>query len=534
MPIPSDIGPFATDIAKVKISFDRTTVSSSGGPNNEDVARESLAYDAMMERWHLPMTLGEGTIGMRAARTKYLPQEEGESEEAYNNRLERTILFGAYADTVHHIASRPFERDVVVKEGPSQLKEWQNDVDLEGTHVTTFSKRVLEMAIDRGVTHVLVDMPAVDPGLSLADERALNIRPYFVHVPPENIIFWRSQRFRGEEVLTHLRIRETVTKQYGKFGEREYERIRVFNRELAGTRRARRRNGRLRVFEGRTTWELWEKNPDTSKWSVIDQGEVSVNRIPLRTYYTRKIGFMMGRPLLEDLAWKNLEHWQSSSDQRHILHIARVPIWFGSGISDEDFKDDNGERIKVSPNVMLTARDPEAKLQIVEHSGAAIGAGRQDLRDILEQIVVLGMRPIIERPSPTPATATEAGIKSAETTSDLKAMVRDLERFIEACFDDGSEYMDMDQGCLAEIYDEFVAFDGIEISELRGAVESGLLSKETYWKELVRRGVLAPSFDAAIELVAVKKEAEEKLKQQQELQKTKQQKAPGETGSKEE
>jgi hypothetical protein len=144
------------------------------------------------------------------------------------------------------------------------------------------------------------------------------------------------------------------------------------------------------------------------------------------------------------------------------------------------------------------------------------------------------MRPIIERPSPTPATATEAGIKSAETTSDLKAMVRDLERFIEACFDDGSDYMGMSEGCLVEIYDEFVAFDGIEISELRGAVESGLLSKETYWKELVRRGVLAPSFDAAIELVAVKKEAEEKLKQQQELQKTKQQKAPGETGSKEE
>ena len=35
-----------------------------------------------------------------------------------------------------------------------------------------------------------------------------------------------------------------------------------------------------------------------------------------------------------DLAWLNLAHWQSASDQRHILHVARVPFLFGRGLSE--------------------------------------------------------------------------------------------------------------------------------------------------------------------------------------------------------
>jgi len=35
---------------------------------------------------------------------------------------------------------------------------------------------------------------------------------------------------------------------------------------------------------------------------------------------------MQAKPPLLDLAWLNVEHWQSASDQSNILHVARVPI----------------------------------------------------------------------------------------------------------------------------------------------------------------------------------------------------------------
>src|SRR5690606_24069096 len=125
------------------------------------------------------------------------------------------------------------------------------------------------------------------------------------------------------------------------------ERIRVFDRTLPGVRRSRRdREGILREDPGSTSWQLFEKS-DSGEWIKIDSGVVSINRIPLRTYYTRREGFMIGYPFLEGMAWKNLEHWQSASDQRHILHVARVPILFGSGLTEEDLKDEDGNKVAI-------------------------------------------------------------------------------------------------------------------------------------------------------------------------------------------
>jgi hypothetical protein len=39
-----------------------------------------------------------------------------------------------------------------------------------------------------------------------------------------------------------------------------------------------------------------------------------------------RCAFGDGEPPLLDLAYLNVKHWQSQSDQDNILHIARVPI----------------------------------------------------------------------------------------------------------------------------------------------------------------------------------------------------------------
>lgn len=94
---------------------------------------------------------------------------------------------------------------------------------------------------------------------------------------------------------------------------------------------------------------------------------------------------MLLRALLIDLAWLNLAHWQSASDQRHILHVARVPILFGRALQVAD-----GE-IEIGPNRLILADDPAAGLRFVEHFGTAIAAGRQDLVDLEDRMAVLGL-----------------------------------------------------------------------------------------------------------------------------------------------
>jgi hypothetical protein len=453
------------------------------------------AVRAMRELWALGDALRGGTRMMRAARTRYLPQEPNESDAAYASRLARSFLFAAYGDTVLHLAAKPFSRTVKLGEdAPETSMAWSDDVDLEGTTLTAFARAVFEDAVDHGITHALVDFPQTGGALSLAEERELGVRPFFVHVPAMAILGWRTTRHLGREILTQLRILETASVPSGAFGEETRQRIRVYERSLPGERRTNA-GRRIARDQGSTVYRVYEKGAD-GKWMQIAEGGVSLNEIPLATLYTRKSGFMTACPPLEDLAWKNLEHWQSASDQRHILHVARVPLLFGAGIEAKDLTQEDGTPVTIGPNRMLTATSPQASLTFVEHGGAAIGAGREDLLDLLDQMAALGMAPMVERSGDV--TATEKAIDQAESVSDLKSWTRALEGFLEHLFSLGARWIGSDTETTVDVYDDFsAALRGAQdLSELREARKAGDISRATYLRELVRRGALAESFDA--------------------------------------
>lgn len=459
---------------------------------------------SMREHWKLPTALRGGTVAMRRAGEMYLPREPGETVASWQNRRDRSFLFNAYGDTVDHVAGRPFSRQVRLGDGtPERMVEWAIDVDLEGSTLSDFALRAFDDAIDRGLTHALVDFPVTTGRLSLAEEREQGVRPFFVHVPADAILGWRMKRFGGRQVLTHLRFVESASVSDGEFGERLVQRIRVFDRALPGERRTES-GRRLRSDQGATTYRIFEQDL-SGQWALIDEGLVTVGEIPMRTLYTRRVSFMVGRPPLEDLAWKNLEHWQSASDQRHILHVARVPFLFGAGLG-EDFA--NG-KVEIGPNRILTASDASAKLGFVEHGGAAISAGRQDLLDILDQMVALGLAPLMERTGDP--TATGRALDAAEMTSDLKTWVRSLERWLSSLFDLGARWVGDEEGALVDVHDDFtVALRGAEdVAELRAAREKRDLSRKQYLRELVRRGMLAESFDAHADAEERKSEAAE-------------------------
>jgi hypothetical protein len=95
-------------------------------------------------------------------------------------------------------------------------------------------------------------------------------------------------------------------------------------------------------------------------------------------------------PPLAKLAELNIAHWQSSSDQRNILHIARVPILFGAGFNTDD-------TIVIGAAEMVQSSNANAKLEYVEHTGAAIGAGDKDLENLELQMQSMGLQLLIDQ-----------------------------------------------------------------------------------------------------------------------------------------
>ena len=443
------------------------------------VHERTPAQQRNAENWALPDALREGTKGMRYAGKEYLPQFPKESDKAYQARLDSSFLYPAYDEAVTSLAGRVFKNPIDVKTNIDILQQIVEDADMMGNNVTQFFSSVFETAIDKGMGLVLVefpDVPEVEQGVvrTRADDLAQETRPYFVEIKPGSLLGWQ---YEGDR-LVQVRYMETIEEKDGAFGSELVEQIRV-------------------VYPDR--WEKYRKT-DVRKedWVLYEQGLRSVNKITLCVCYTKKVGELQSQPPLESLAYKNLEHWQSSSDQRNILHVARVPILFGSGWTEPD--PNSPVKQEVGANTFITQSQPDARLEFVEHSGAAIEAGANDLEKIEQQMKFLAKEPAIARTGQE--TATGRALDQSQSDSTLQAWAKALQNCANCAFEDAALWVGIESDAEVSV-NEDVSISLDANSEMQQITEwnfAGKITDETLLQEAKRRGILHEDVDVLSEI----------------------------------
>jgi hypothetical protein len=365
-----------------------------------------------------------------------------------------------------------------------------DDVDALGNSVDVFVRQVFTSAVDDGVTHVLIDMPSVtdvegafpDGSLTIEQEKILDIRPFWRHVRAADLLGWKWRVIAGKKTLTQIRILEFAkTAGEDEFTQIVKKRIRVIEPD------------RWRLFEE----QLEDAVTKEKKWIVVEEGTNTLGKIPLVTFYTNQKGFMVATPLLTDVAYLNVAHWQSDSDQRNLLHVARVPILFATGFGD----DDDQVQLEIGAN-SITRAPTGATLAFIEHTGTGIESGRNDLKDIEERIQFIGMQLLIKRRSGD-ETATGRSIDKSEGDSDLAIIAMELESSIEECLDLTAEWLTLgDSGGEVTVFKDFgIEFaDSKDIELLLKAKAAGDISQMTFFKELKRRGLLSDDFNPQTEI----------------------------------
>lgn len=438
-----------------------------------------------LSNFELVDTLMGGTDSMRAAGEKYLPKEPNETNEAYQNRLNRSVLYNAYADTLKKLIGKPFSKPVNLKDETNELiKEWCENLDLCGNNITSFAREIFSKGLNKGIVHVLVDYPKNDKEkFTLEDEQKSNTRPYAVVKDASELFAWSFEDDNGVKKLTQIRLLENATVKNGQWGQKLVKRIRV-------------------IYTDR--YEVWqEKKKD--KWQIIEKGENTLGKIPLVTFYTERTGYMTGKPPLLDLAHLNIQHWQSSSDQEHILHFIRFPLLHGAGFSSD------AKEMEIGPNRMITSEDPQASLNYVEHSGAAVEAGRQSIKDIEEKMDSMGNQLLIKKPGNTTATATS--IDTAKSHSALQDMTRRLENVFEQIFELMSEWsnLEVEYAGGININQDFgiSLVSGKDEDTLLKSRMAGEITSKTYLSELKRRNVLRDDLNIEDELNNLETEGRE-------------------------
>lgn len=446
--------------------------------DSKSPATTSAAYDQMAPRWHLIETLLGGTEAMRAAGETYLPRHSEETDKGYEERLNSAVLLNMVSQTLDTLSGKPFTEEVKLNDDVPEMIEDQvlEDVDLQGNNLNVFARRWFREGMAKAFAHVLIDFPRPAPRedgqpRTLADDRAEGLRPYWVMIKPECLLFARSDIINGVEVLQHVRIMESYTVQDG-FAEVERRRIRVLEPGLI---------------------QLWEPQTKGQKeeWVKTDEWGTGLNYIPLVTFYADRDGFMTGKPPLMDLAHLNVAHWQSTSDQRHILTVTRFPLLACSGASGED-----GDPVVIGPNKVLYNPDPQGRFYYVEHTGSAIKAGRDDLHDLETQMAGYGAEFLKKRPGGT--TATARALDSAEASSDLSAMVGLFEDAVAQALSITAEWMRLGtEGGSIELVKDFTIEekDPAGLNALQAARDKRDISRKAYLNALRLRNVLPEDFD---------------------------------------
>jgi len=460
-------------------------------PNKVDF--ECSAYKEMKQHWPLIHALLAGTQAMRDAGEEFLPKETKETPKQYKDRLARSILYGAYADTITKLASKPFAEAVVIEEMIPELEGIEENTDGQGRNITQFAWECFKAGATYGLIYILVEYPKkVDKNgqvikRSKAQERALNEKPYFVHITPPNMIAWKTRRdANGLPVLTEIRFKEKVMVEDGKFGEKVEERIRVYTEKDV---------------------TVWIKGKDDQYHPEATIPHTFKNGIPLVPVYFNRDGYMTAQIPLDRLAWMNLAHWQSLSDQRNILRFSRFALLMASGFTPNEVK----AGFIVGSNRMIHSTNPEAKIAYVEHTGKAIATGEADLQSLEARMEVLGLQPLMSNLGNV--LATGQAINEAKQQSSMESWVRSLEGALLDAYGMAGIWIgrELKENAKVEIFSDFSL--GLKASEdinaliaMRKTVPP-CISHETFLKEVKRRGILADTVDPMKEISAIGEEA---------------------------
>lgn len=446
------------------------------------VATPTKEFEASKAYWTLPNALRGGTLAMRAAGEEYLPPFPAEPSAPYQARLNQSVLFNAFWRTVTVLSSKPFQKVISLSDDTSpEFVEWADDIDLAGRSLTAFAHDLLRDLLAFGVCRFAVDVPVTrrssdDEPLTVEQERSQGIRPYFAQLDPLSTIETRRADSGSDVAFDRVRDLGSKVEWASEWKQVEFETVRVITSE---------------------SFDLYVKTGDEWPTTPTESFPNTLKKVPVV-----EIGFFSdGRPPLDDLAWLNLRHWQSQSDQENILHVARVPFKLFAGFTAEEV-----EVIDVSRSKGVRSSNESARIDVIEHSGEAIAAGRLHGIDLKEEMSGFGVNMVMDRKSD--ATATGRRIDATNGDSDLQMMIRRLETGLEQGFAIAAEWLGRgDMSVDVSIFDDFNfdPNDSTHEQRYKRAV-TGHISTRTLIQEDKRAGLWDDSVDVDDELDQIERE----------------------------
>lgn len=319
-----------------------------------------------------------------------VPIEPEEDPKDYVSRIFRSYNTSYFKKAIVADSGKVFSDGIKIEDTQDAVKQsiesFFEDVDREGTDAVVYFSNVFQGAEREGVVGTLVQF--FDPGNSrtLAEQQASGARPYLTEIKIEDLLGWSI--INGE--LDSIRVQFVRTMAID-FEEKEEMIVAEIKRNQIN---------------------IYTKDNDTIP---IETAPNTLGVVPLVECNFNSEGFFKAASPYANLADKNLELFNSSSDQSNILHYARVPLMH---IARSD-KDDEAN-VRIAGNAIIET-ELDGTVAWVELQGKSIEEGQKDLDRIKSEINDIGLELINSENRPD--TATGEIIDANENNAELETLV---------------------------------------------------------------------------------------------------------------
>jgi len=456
------------------------TITSAKGP----------AYKRQELEWQMINALLGGTGAIRAFGQTYLPALDNETTTRYKKRLAKAVLAPFFKRAVGFSAGKAFFRPVLVQavekgKVSDKMQAVINDANRKSDSLNKFSASAFKDGLSKGLGYIYVEADSYDPQQvrTEAEFKAANVRPYMLYLPAEDVL---DIDVDDNGNIIYAKILERYTRFNTTLNAtEETTRLRLITPQWIG------------VYEQEKAASA-SLNKRTGLFNYHIAGEPMVNalgKVPLVPFYAgeKKTEFEAVSPFI-DLAYTNVQYYQDESTHEMAISVAEFPILVGKG---------KGTDIEIGPHKIVIV-PADGDLRYVEHSGAALEAGRKNLEELRVKAAYCGLKALASDSSSggRMKTASEAEMDYIDTNSDLKVAADAfadslnmalwyVQRYLGEVQDgEQSKYMAKLNGMFA-----VTASDVQEIVALMNLESNGKMRIESLYKELKRRGAVSDDFD---------------------------------------
>jgi hypothetical protein len=388
----------------------------------------------------------------------YLPQEPREDNDAYETRVDRSVLSPYTSRLIETAAGAILRKPIHVEGDPYWLDLIQN-IDGIGSNLNEYARRALVSSLTYGHSAILVDYPAAAGAMNLAEERAMGRRPYFVHIDAPQIWGWRKEPVTNR--LLQVRIHDYDVRPLNEFGEEQVEEMRV-------------------IYPGR--YDLYTLGHEVVEFS--ETGGYSLDEIPLVPIYSNRRGALISQPPLLDIANLNITHYQRQADLIHALHIAAMPTLVLEGWDDTTGSATMGVNYAI-------AMQPGNKAYYVQADATSFDAQMNELQSLEQQMSTLGVTKLFGQKF-VAESAEAKRIDQAQSNSVLSIISQELESALNQAFAFAAQYVGIEPPEITIDRDfDYYRLIGQDVSVLAQLNQMGKIS-DAMLLEVLRRGEVLP------------------------------------------